>query len=159
SDRLMPAALTIALGTVEDRSGSRVLQSEAETMAHEPDGQDSAPDPDLFGIVGKVLGGRYRVDRVLGQGGMGVVYAATHTRLHAGCALKFIKLYGVKNRDALLERFVREARIGARLKHPGIVHISELETFDDGTPYIVMELLEGQSFGDRLKDSGPIDWR
>ncbi len=119
-----------------------------------------AGEGDSFRVVGTVLNDKYRVDRFLGEGGMGTVYAGTHTRLGTKHAIKFLKLYGLKDKQTFLQRFLREAQIGAQLKHPGIVQVQDLETFTDGvTPFLVMELLDGQSFGERLKSAGKVSWQ
>ncbi len=117
--------------------------------------------PDPFGLVGKEIAGKYKVVREIAQGGMGVLYEVVHKHLGTRLAVKFIKMYGIKDKASFVERFMREARVGAQLKHPGIAIVFDLEWHTDGaTPYLVMELLEGQSFGTRLrKAGGKIDWR
>src|SRR3954449_1916274 len=89
--------------------------------------------------------GPYRVVRKLGEGGMGVVYAAEDERLHRAVAIKTIR-----ESDALArERFMLEARAAASLSHPNVCQLFDIgET--DGTPFIVMELLDGESLHERL---------
>jgi serine/threonine protein kinase len=98
--------------------------------------------------------GRYRVTRLLGEGGMGRVYAAHDDRLDRTVAIKVIRSELVADKDAR-ERFGREARAAARVAHP---HICALYEFDesDGQPFLVMELLEGESLAACLK-RGPLD--
>ncbi len=92
--------------------------------------------------VGAVLAGRYRLDSVLGRGGMGVVYRAHDRTLDRDVALKLLADPGVGT--AGRARLLREARAAARLNHPHIVSIHDAgET--DGTPFIVLELVEGRS--------------
>ena len=97
--------------------------------------------------------GRYQVTRVLGEGGMGVVYAAHDDRLDRPVAIKVIRPEALAD-DAARERFRREARAAARVSHP---HICALYEFDEdgGQPFLVMELLEGESLASRL-DRGAI---
>ena len=91
--------------------------------------------------------GRYRVTRRLGEGGMGVVYAAHDDRLDRTVAIKRIR--EVSDDSALRERLVREARAAASVSHPNVCHVYELAEAD-GELYLVMELLTGESLSDRI---------
>jgi serine/threonine-protein kinase len=91
---------------------------------------------------GDVLAGKYRVERVLGEGGMGVVVAARHLQLDQIVALKFLLPEMVANPEAL-GRFMREARNAVRLRSEHVARIIDVGTLDTGAPYIVMEFLEG----------------
>ena len=97
--------------------------------------------------------GRYRVTRTLGQGGMGVVYAAHDDRLDRDVAIKVVRPEIVADPVAF-ERFRREARAAARVSHPHICALYELDE-DDGQPFLVMELLQGESLAARL-ERGPL---
>jgi serine/threonine protein kinase len=103
---------------------------------------------------GVVLGETYRLVERIGRGGMGEVWRAEHTRLPRQFAVKVLHGAAAANETALA-RFRREAEIASRLGHPNIVAVLDFNTLDDGTPYMVMELLEGQSLRDRAKQ-GPI---
>src|SRR5689334_1263943 len=101
---------------------------------------------------GEILGGRYRLIRPLGQGGMGSVWKAEHLSLNAAVALKLIE--GPAHPDAsATERFLREARLAAALRSPHVVQILD-HGIDGVTPYIAMELLEGESLAERLERVG-----
>ncbi len=91
---------------------------------------------------GDVLVGKYRVERVLGMGGMGVVFAAQHVALGELVAIKLLLPEAVQSGEAV-DRFLREARAAARLRSEHITRIMDVGTLEDGSPYIVMEYLEG----------------
>ena len=92
---------------------------------------------------GDVLGGKFRVERVLGEGGMGVVAAATHLKLGQTVALKFMLPAAMKYPENLA-RFEREARAAVRLKSDHVARVSDVGHLENGAPYIVMEYLEGE---------------
>jgi serine/threonine-protein kinase len=107
--------------------------------------------------IGSVLDGRYRIDAVLGTGGMGRVYRAEHTKIGKVVAIKVLHADLGRNREAA-QRFQREAMASGRLDHPNIVGVSDFGVFDDGACYLVMEVLEGESLGDRLARDHRIHW-
>src|SRR5690349_6456307 len=96
---------------------------------------------------GLVLSGRYRLERRVGEGGMGVVWAATHVITRKPVALKFLKVVG----DEHVKRFLREARIAGTLRHPNVVEVHDILQMPDGAPVMVMDLLTGESLADRLE--------
>jgi serine/threonine-protein kinase len=104
---------------------------------------------------GEVLAQKYRVDRVLGVGGMGVVVAATHLQLDQHVALKFMLPEAFANPEAL-SRFQREARAAVKLKSEHVARVLDVGTFQDNSPYIVMEFLEGTDLAAELERGGPI---
>lgn len=100
-------------------------------------------------LIGRELDGRYRVDAQLGVGGMGAVYRATHLKLGRQVAIKvLLEQYG--SQASFLVRFEREAKALAALGHPHIVSITDYGVCDE-LPYLVMELLEGETLAARLK--------
>ncbi len=101
--------------------------------------------------LGRVVGSRYRLERLLGVGGMGSVYLATHVQVGKSFALKMLHNEGAEGSSAR-ERFLREARVAATVKHPGIVDVFDVGETEDGEPYMVMELLHGESLADRLRN-------
>jgi serine/threonine protein kinase len=99
--------------------------------------------------IGQVLDGKYRLDRLLGAGGMGIVYEAEHLVLHRRCAVKFLHAEVARNADSV-KRFVREAQAASAIGHPGIIDIHDVGVDHDGGPYLVMEFLEGTSLASEL---------
>jgi eukaryotic-like serine/threonine-protein kinase len=92
--------------------------------------------------IGAVLAGKYRVERVLGQGGMGVVVQATHLQLGQPVALKFLLPEVLGNPD-IVARFLREAQAAVRLKSEHVARVIDVGTLDTGAPYMVLEYLDG----------------
>src|SRR5688572_26254369 len=106
----------------------------------------------LDGLIGQTLGGQYILRRCIGRGGMGVVFEADHVRLPRRFAVKLLLVGGARSDEALL-RFRREAEIASQLECPHIASVIDFNELADGTPYIVMDLLEGENLGDRMARS------
>jgi eukaryotic-like serine/threonine-protein kinase len=106
--------------------------------------------------VGDLVLGRYKVERELGSGGMAQVYAAVHVQLEQRVALKFLTLDPGHDGE-LGERFVREARIAAKLQSQHAARVLDIGTVDDETHCIVMEYLEGEDLAQTLERSGPLE--
>ncbi len=104
---------------------------------------------------GDVLAGKYRIERVLGEGGMGVVVAATHLDLHQRVALKFLKPEALENKE-IVARFAREARAAAKIQSEHVARVIDVGTLETGSPYMVMEYLEGRDLGAVLEERGAI---
>ncbi|MCC7534865.1 MAG: serine/threonine protein kinase [Deltaproteobacteria bacterium] len=105
--------------------------------------------------IGGTVASRYRLKRLLGMGGMGVVYEAEHLGLGTSVALK--TLHPELATDAeVRERFRREAQRAASLRHPGIVTVLDYGQDETGSPYIALELLRGESLQDVLERHGPL---
>ncbi|HEX3342992.1 MAG TPA: cytochrome c peroxidase, partial [Polyangiaceae bacterium] len=104
---------------------------------------------------GDLLAGKYRVERILGVGGMGVVVAARHEQLDQHVAIKFVRDEALGNEDAVA-RFLREARAAVRLKSEHAARVLDVGTLESGAPYMVMEYLEGSDLGAVLRDLGPL---
>ncbi|HSR95876.1 MAG TPA: serine/threonine-protein kinase [Kofleriaceae bacterium] len=105
--------------------------------------------------VGDVLARKYRVDKILGVGGMGMVVAATHLELDQRVALKFM-LPSTHESPETPARFLREARAAGRLNSDHVCRVIDVGRFDGGTPYIVMEYLQGEDLGALLRRRGPL---
>jgi serine/threonine-protein kinase len=93
-------------------------------------------------VVGTVLADKYRVERVLGQGGMGIVVQAMHLQLHQLVAVKFL-LPEVLANPEVVQRFLQEAQLVVRLKSEHVPRVIDVGSLEDGTPYLVLEYLEG----------------
>src|SRR5690349_9939640 len=104
---------------------------------------------------GDILAGKYRVERVLGVGGMGVVVAATHMDLRERRAIKFMLPAQLDDAEAV-ERFLREARATSRLKGEHIAKVHDVGRLENGAPYMVMEYLTGGDLRVLLKKRGSI---
>jgi len=98
--------------------------------------------------VGDVIAGKYRLDALLGEGGMGTVWRGFNLQLEAPVALKLIR--GEQDRLSLAQRLKQEARAAAKLGHPAIVRVFDVGDSELGDPYIVMELLNGRTLGGLL---------
>lgn len=107
--------------------------------------------------LGEILHGTYRLERLLGRGGMGEVYETAHLRLVRRFAVKVLK--GPIAEAKELERFRQEAQITSALGHPHIVEVIDFNELEDGSAYIVMELLEGENLADRLLKEKRLDLR
>jgi serine/threonine-protein kinase len=106
-------------------------------------------------LPGDVVAGKYRVDRQIGAGGMGVVLAATHLDLLETRALKFLSEAALEDAESV-ERFLREARAASRLKSEHVARVYDVGRLPTGIPFMVMEYLEGADLGAMLKSSGRL---
>ncbi|MBI5489645.1 MAG: serine/threonine protein kinase [Deltaproteobacteria bacterium] len=100
--------------------------------------------------TGEVLDNKYKLLRLLGEGGMGAVYEAQHTVIGRRCAVKFLHAEIAHNAE-VVKRFIREAQAAAAIGHPNIIDIYDVGVTADGAPYLVMEYLLGSSLADELE--------
>src|SRR6185436_20621684 len=112
--------------------------------------------------VGQTLDEKYRLERLLGQGGMGAVYLATHLGTERFVALKLIMPQFMRNQE-FVERFKREARAAGRLRHPNVVDVTDFGFSGEGVDrvaYLVMEYLDGCTLSDVLAEENrlPLYW-
>jgi eukaryotic-like serine/threonine-protein kinase len=110
------------------------------------------------GHVGQVLQDTYRLERLIGEGGMGTVYEASHLRLARRFAVKLLSSESADNATALT-RFRQEALITSGLGHPHILEVTDFNYTDAGVPYIVVELLRGEDLASRLQRVGRLELR
>jgi eukaryotic-like serine/threonine-protein kinase len=112
-------------------------------------------NPDNLPSVGDTLVGKYRLVRKLGQGGMGAVFEAKHLRLGQTVAIKIV-LPEVARQPELAYRFEHEGRAAAKLRGRHAVRVLDVDATPEGLPFLVMELLEGHSLRDELRQRGPL---
>jgi serine/threonine protein kinase len=105
---------------------------------------------------GTLVEGKYRIERLLGAGGMGSVWVAEHAMLHRPVAVKVLDSSATTRDATAVQRFLREAQTAARLRSDHIVDVLDVGRFDDGTPFLIMELLEGETLAARIKNEGRL---
>ena len=110
---------------------------------------------DIDALVGSVVAGKYRIDRVLGRGGMGAVFSATNTTIGKRVALKFLTREAARDKSAT-QRFQREAEAAGVIESEHIVHVFDSGTTEEGLPFLVMELLSGEDLRSRLQRDGML---
>jgi serine/threonine-protein kinase len=123
-------------------------------MSPEIDPAPYAPLPPLVRL-GDIVAEKYRLDRILGAGGMGVVVGAMHLQLRQRIAIKFMSPQLVDSEDGVA-RFLREARLAAGIQCEHVVRVFDVAALDDGTPYIVMEHLVGEDLRQALQRRGRL---
>jgi serine/threonine protein kinase len=101
------------------------------------------------------VGGRYELEALIGKGGAGEVWRARHVALNSRVAIKFLQMASAEKESAK-RRFTTEAQVAAQLKSPNAVQVFDFGISDNGQPYLVMELLEGETLGRRLERSGRL---
>jgi eukaryotic-like serine/threonine-protein kinase len=105
--------------------------------------------------VGSIIAGKYRVDRVLGAGGMGIILAGHHVALDQRVAIKVLKPSTLDNAE-LVARFSREARAAARLRSEHVARVLDVGQSETGLPYMVMEYLSGKDLSRIVRERGPL---
>jgi serine/threonine-protein kinase len=111
---------------------------------------------DPLGIVGTTIDRRYAIRRAVAEGGFGVVYEAEAVALGVTVAIKVLRSEIVERSPEARARFAQEARLLARLRHPGIVGLGDASTLDDGTPYLALEWIDGETLDAFLARVGPL---
>ncbi|HTM46360.1 MAG TPA: serine/threonine-protein kinase [Polyangiaceae bacterium] len=109
---------------------------------------------DKASLVGELIADRYRVEQLLGEGGMGAVYRATHVQLQKTVALKVLHAHMTEVAEAVL-RFEREAVASARVEHPNVVNATDFGSLADGSFFLVLEYIAGPTLAD-LIEKGPL---
>jgi serine/threonine protein kinase len=104
---------------------------------------------------GQLIAGRYRVEDVLGRGGMGVVFSAMHLQLERRVAIKFLRSQALDHPD-VVERFAREARAAAKIRSEHVARVLDVGTLENGAPFMVMEYLAGRDLSSLVRAKGPL---
>ncbi|HEY8378849.1 MAG TPA: serine/threonine-protein kinase, partial [Nannocystis sp.] len=116
---------------------------------------EARPPPEE-GMIGRVLDQRYRIEETIGVGGMGVVYKARHVIIDKPLAIKLLRQEHAAQAD-VVKRFLFEAQVASRIKHPNIVDISDYGMIPGGTAYYVMEYLTGETLAARIDRAGRLE--
>jgi serine/threonine-protein kinase len=130
-------------------SAQRSHSSVVQTMRREPASNE------YDRLVGETLDGRYFVQRKIGEGGMGVVFAARHAVIERPLAIKVLKREVMRD-TATIKRFVQEAKAASRIGHPNIVDVTDFGTTPDGMTYSVMEYVDGLTLSRAIKEGAPF---
>jgi serine/threonine-protein kinase len=107
-------------------------------------------------LVGTVLAGRYRIERLLGSGGMGSVYRAEHVLMRKACAVKVLHREMTQVKE-VVARFEREAVAAARIEHPNVATATDFGQLENGSFYLVLEFIEGKSLSQLIAEVGPLN--
>ncbi len=132
----------VAISAMESSANAVKLFAEAKDSVHR-------------GLIGKTLDGRYRIESVLGEGGMGIVFLARHVVIEKLVAIKVLKKKASK-RGSVAERFVREAKAASRIGHPNIIDVTDFGTTKNGITYSVMEYVEGATLAEVIRFESPL---
>jgi eukaryotic-like serine/threonine-protein kinase len=123
-----------------------------------PDDWQAHGSPARRQIVGRVIGDKYGVTSMIGEGGMGAVYEAEHLAIGRLVAVKVLHPKHAQKRDAI-SRMQHEARVVGTIGHPNICEIYDIGRLDDGSPYLVMERLHGETLAERIQRDGSVPYR
>ncbi|HEY8922969.1 MAG TPA: serine/threonine-protein kinase, partial [Polyangia bacterium] len=148
-------------GTLVGGPGGRAMaraRDEVSAAFADPLTSSSNPGGASVSVIGSLIGGRYRVKRLSGEGGMGRVYEAEHIEIGKRVALKILHP-GYSQTPDLVERLRREARAASRIGHPNVVDVTDSGTTEDGSFFFVMEYLEGRELGDIVFEEKGLDVR
>ena len=107
-------------------------------------------------VVGQTIAGKYRVEKILGKGGMGIVVGARHLGLDEPVAIKILRA-SMMEVDGMVARFLREAKAASKIKSDHVVRVTDVDTREDGVPYMVMEYLDGVDFSELRKQRGTLE--
>jgi serine/threonine-protein kinase len=119
------------------------------SSTHIPGSGSPSPDTSLSDLIGTTLAGRYKIERKIGQGGMGAVFEATHIGIGKPVAVKVL-LEKYAQRAAIVQRLEQEAKLAAQAKNEHIIDVNDIGQTDDGRTFVVMELLKGESLAECL---------
>jgi serine/threonine protein kinase len=140
------------------RCGTRFLAGEP-FCPHDGSATQELPDePQVDSLPGSVVDGRYKIEKRIGEGGMGIVYSATHAMLGKKLALKVLRSEVARDQD-VVQRFITEAQAATSIGHENIIDISDFGRLPDRTVYFVMEYLDGEPLTKLIRRGGSIPVR
>ncbi len=151
-----------AAGVGADRGGTKSAADQARRLAPRPPPRSplasAKPPPPVprAELVGGVIGDKYAVKGILGEGGMGVVYDAEHMAMGRVVAIKVLHPENAQKREAVT-RLQHEAKVTGNLGHPNICEIYDMGRLEDGSPYVVMERLRGETLAQKIKRDGKVE--
>lgn len=120
------------------------------------DPDDPAIRAEAQELINTVLGERYRIDEMIGVGGMGIVYRATHVAIGKPMAIKVLRKRHAQ-KESVAKRFAQEAQLSSKIKHPNVVDIVDYGETPQGCPYYVMEFMDGHSLAWEVDNRGRIN--
>jgi len=141
-----------SLNDVEQNARAQAASAQSQvTQAPEPKPvPDAQADEEPYSnLLGRTIDGKYLVQSVLGEGGMALVYRAHHVQMERTVVIKVMQGWLLSNRNSI-ERFERECKLTAKLSHPNIVSVFDVDTINGREPYLVMEYIKGESLADKI---------
>jgi serine/threonine protein kinase len=153
---LAPAASGVAVEVPAPGPGGRTVVPDSGAAIAAAADLDPQPESRRTDFLNEVIDGRYRIDELIGEGGMGRVYLAEHVEIGKRVAIKILHPVYSRMPD-LVERFRREARAASKIGHPHIVDVTDSGTTADGSVYFVMEYLEGVELASVIDREGALD--
>ena len=154
-DEVISVSDTITIDPDDDSDVVLIDEPNEDTAVIEHSGTERGLRAAARALEGKVLDQKYRIERLIGLGGMGAVYRAEHVGIGRTCAVKVLHRRYTRDPD-IVARFEREARAATATGHPNIVDVWDIGTTPAGETYFVMELLEGENFGALLRREGAL---
>lgn len=152
AERMQP----VPMAAVPDAAADPRPASEAEAGEYDGDPEnDPAVRAEAHQLIGQVLGDRYRVEEMIGVGGMGIVYRATHVTIGKPMAVKVLRVRHARQ-ESVSARFAQEAQLASKIKHPNVVDIVDYGQAPSGAPYYVMEHLQGHSLAWEVDNRGRL---
>lgn len=145
-----PKSKRLGQGNQSRDDSSAEVDLSSSSLSSAPSLSASSLEMSINDEVGHLLRGRYQITDIIGEGGMGVVYEAWDTQVERKVAIKLVRSDTTTDRK-FVTRFRRELEITSQLRHPSTIRVFEHGELEDGRPYMVMELLTGESLADRLE--------
>ncbi|MES1173724.1 MAG: serine/threonine-protein kinase [Myxococcales bacterium] len=149
-------APTVPVSDALTNTGVRGVSNRQQQQSGADDAVEGGPETELPVPEGELLGGRYLVERIFAEGGMGVVCLGRHAQLEQPVAIKFLRR-ALAGKPAIVERFLNEGRALAALRSEHVVRVMDVGQLESGRPYLVMEHLDGIDLDALVDRDGPLD--